>query len=450
MAVASALGHEELERMRALRRVASILLACIAAVLSTVLPATALQRAGITPGVITHVIIIIQENRTPDNLFHGLPGADIANFGLDSHGRIKPLVPVRIVAPFDIDHTHAAFETAYNHGRMNGFDREKMICGGRPCNPTPYAYVPPDEVRPYFEMAEQYTFGDRMFQTNQGPSFPAHLFLVSGTSAPDERSPLLVAENPSYFNGNQLNCDGSTLSRVQLIDTSGNENLLTWPCVDHLTLFDLLDGKGISWRYYDSFVGQFWSAPDMIAHIRRGPDWNNVILPETTILEDIAEGQLPGVSWVTPSALTSDHALATDGSGPEWVESIVNAVGNGPYWRNTAIFVVWDDWGGWYDHVPPVLYNSYELGFRVPLIVVSPYARPHYVSHVQHEFGSILRFTEETFGLGSLNHTDARSDDLADCFNFSQAPLPFQTIVSVHRRPILLRTNSNRPPDDDF
>jgi phospholipase C len=130
---------------------------------------------------------------------------------------------------------------------------------------------------------------------------------------------------------------------------------------------------------------------------------------------------------------------------------VVNAIGQSQYWNSTVIFVTWDDWGGWYDHVKPAQYNSYELGLRVPLIVISPYAKTHYVSHVQHEFGSILKFTEETFGLGSLGTTDVRSDDLSDCFNFGQAPQRFIPISAPLRAEYFLnQPPSTRGPDDDF
>jgi phospholipase C len=129
---------------------------------------------------------------------------------------------------------------------------------------------------------------------------------------------------------------------------------------------------------------------------------------------------------------------------------VVNAIGNSQYWNDTAIFITLDDWGGWYDHVKPPQYNAYELGFRVPLIVVSPYARPGYVSHVQHEFGSILKFIEGTFALGSLGYTDARADDLSDCFDFTQAPLTFRTIASKRRASYFQRLPPDgRPIDDD-
>ncbi len=127
-------------------------------------------------------------------------------------------------------------------------------------------------------------------------------------------------------------------------------------------------------------------------------------------------------------------------------------------WSNTAIIVTWDDWGGWYDHVTPpqVLVNcaqwgcGYVYGFRVPLIVVSPYAKAAYISHTQHDFGSILRFIEENFGLPSLGYADAYADDLSDCFNFNQTPLKFQAIPApVGVEQFLNDRRTPTDPDDD-
>src|SRR5206468_5162446 len=151
-----------------------------------------------------------------------------------------------------------------------------------------------------------------------------------------------------------------------------------------------------------------------------------------------------------PTAAASDHASSNDGSGPSWVASIVNAVGNSQFWSSTAIIITWDDWGGWYDHVAPKITNSYEYGFRVPLIVVSPFAKPAYVSHVTHDFGSILKFIEETFNLPSLGYADARADDLSDCFNLSQRPLTFQTSSAVYDANYFLNDRTPpKDPDDD-
>jgi phospholipase C len=215
----------------------------------------------------------------------------------------------------------------------------------------------------------------------------------------------------------------------------------------------LLDAKALSWRYYLSNRGpNEWNGPDAIKHIRQSSEYlTNVISPPSQVLTDIAQGHLPTVVWVTPNADASDHAIITDGSGPSWVASVVNAIGKSAYWNQTAIFVTWDDWGGWFDHVAPEQYNSYEVGFRVPLIVISPYAKKAYVSHKQHEFGSILKFMEETFNLGSLGTTDVRADNLTDCFDFSKPPRKFKRISAPLGPNYFLRQPpSHEPVDDDY
>jgi len=410
------------------------------------------------PGAkIRHVVIIFQENRTVDNLFNGFPGADTAQSGINSKGQTVALQPVDIAAKYDLDHSHHGFTTEYAGGSMNGFDLVgSSSCTGT-CPPTDvraYGYVPQSEVQPYWQMAQQYTFADRMFQTNQGPSFPAHQYIVSGTSLASTSSPLLAAENPPAGTGGNstAGCDAPAGTTVALIDpVSGDESQRTAPCLDHPTLFDLLDGHGVSWRYYQPNVGAgLWYAPDAIRHIRFGADFANVITPNTSIFTDIQNGKLAQVSWVIPTGAASDHARSTDGTGPAWVASVVNAIGASAYWSDTAIFVTWDDWGGWYDHVKPQQFNAYEDGFRVPLIVISPYARAGYVSHVQHEFGSILKFTENTFGLGSLGYTDTRSDDLSDCFSYAQTPIAFRQIQASRRASDFMRLPPDtRSPDTD-
>ncbi len=425
--------------------------------------------------LIQHVVIIFQENRTPDNLFQDPVligrGADIAASGLNSLGQTIPLSPIDLGTngsnpqTYDIFHYHSSFLQMYDGGKMDGAD---LI----PCTPScplnaQFMYVKPSDVQPYFQLAEQYTFGDRMFQTNQGPSFPAHQFIISGTSAPTATSTMFASENLSPGFGN-AGCIADANESVKLIDSSGNEssNAAIYPCFDHPTLTDRLDDANISWRYYAPSAGSIWTGPDAIQHMCQpqtqsgqlvctGSTWAKVIIPQTAVLTDIANDKLPTVSWVIPSGQTSDHAMQNDGSGPSWVSSIVNAIGNSSYWSNTVIIIAWDDWGGWYDHVPPpqVLVNcaqwgcGYVYGFRVPLIVISPYAKAAYISHTPHDFGSILKFIEETFSLPSLGYADANSlDDLSDCFNFSQTPLQFQSIQAPLTAEHFL--NDRRPPTD--
>jgi phospholipase C len=404
---------------------------------------------------IEHVVIIIQENRSVDDLFNGLPGADTVRSGENSHGKAVKLNPVPLTGAYDISHEHSAFLIEYANGQLNGFNNVNSHCHGKclAADLRAYGYVPSATVKPYWDMASQYTFADRMFQTNQGPSFPAHQYLLSGTSTVSNNSTLRAASNAfAPLGGFTGGCDSPSGSTVWLIDDFGNENQATYPCFDRLTLSDLVDRKGLTWRYYVARVAPgLWNAPDAISHIRNSPAYaTHVVAPPSTVLTDIANGRLANVVWVTPTALESDHAGTTNGTGPSWVASVVNAIGESSYWSNTVIFVTWDDWGGWYDHVPPPQYNSYELGFRVPLIVISPYAKRHYVSHVQYEFGSILKFTEEAFNLGSMHTTDARANDLSDCFNFSQQPAKFKPIPAPDAARYFLRQPlSTESPDDD-
>lgn len=384
---------------------------------------------------ITHVVIVFQENRSVDDLFNGLRGADTVRHGENSRGKSVPLEPIPLTAPYDISHEHNAYLVERANGALDGFSDVKSKCQpGRRCAPADvraYGYVPRSEVEPYFEMASRYTFADRMFQTNQGPSFPAHQYIISGTSTVSNGSQLRAASNALAPSGGFTGgCDSPLGSFVLLIDASGNEDQGMYPCFDRLTMMDLLDRSSRSWRYYEAHLGAgLWQGPDAIAHLRNSKEFaTHVVAPSKTILTDIAAGRLADVVWVTPTADASDHAGTTNGTGPSWVASVVNAIGESQYWNDTAIFLTWDDWGGWYDHVPPPQYNSYELGFRVPLVVISAYAKQHYVSHRQHEFGSILKFVEETFGLPSLGTTDVRSDDLSDCFDFNGSPAPFKPI----------------------
>jgi phospholipase C len=411
-----------------------------------------LSPSPLSPSPIKHVVIIVQENRTVDNLFQFLPGAKTQSYGLNSSGQTVLLRPKQLTAPYDEGHTHDDWLIEYAGGAMNGFDKE--ICKGRcPANAA-YAYVPKDEVKPYYTLAEAYTFADDFFETDQAPSFVSHQYLVSGTSTISDGSPHRADDNPLTATGQLTGgCDSPSGSLVMVIARSGLEplRLRTFPCFQRQALMNELDTAGVSWKYYQETTGPGdWNAVDAIDSIWSNPGemGTNVITPPSQVLTDIANGNLANVVWVTPTRLASDHPKVNDGTGPSWVSSVVNAIGSSKYWNSTAIFIVWDDWGGFYDHVSPTIYNSLELGFRVPLIVVSPYAKKGYVSHKQHEFGSILKFTEETFGVPSLGTTDRRADDLSDCFNFRQPPAPYKYVHAPYSRSYFLHQRSTGSLDD--
>ncbi len=398
-----------------------------------------------------HVIMIVQENRSVDNLFNGFPGADTVPYGINHTGAKVPLVPIGLGAGGDVDHSHRGWLRQYNKGKMNGFDATTSgtFFPNVPEHPAPaYGMVPRSESAPYWDMASQYTFSDRFFQSNSGPSFPAHLYLIAGGSK-------LVAENPT---DSKWNCNSTAGATADVLDSVNTELYTgaTKPCSEAQTLGDELDTANLSWRYYAptsdaTSTGGIWSAYASIPHIRFGADWaRNVITPETTVLDDIAAKRLPTVSWVVPNFSNSDHAGFGSSTGPDWVAAVVNAVGTSAYWQDTAIFVTWDDWGGWYDHVAPPQLDSMGLGFRVPMIAISAYSRAQYVSHTQYEFGSLLRFIEEDFHLPTLSSSDARAATPIELFNFAAPARAFVPIATTHSAQYFRREQArvNRAPDD--
>ncbi len=418
------------------------------------------SRRRAASGKISHVVIVVQENRSFDNLFQGFPSADVQSFGYTSTGQKLALAPFGLEAPWDIDHDSKSYFAACDGQgslpgtgcKMDGFDKEAMSCGkgGGPSKcPKPdsqYGYVPRSETKPYFAMAKQYVLADRMFASNfDASSFVSHQYIIAGQSSS-------AIDFPSGLWG----CGGGQHDVLPTVTARRTYGRDISPCLDNQTLGDELDTAGISWHYYTSSVNDpasgIWNAYQAIDHIRNGPDWNaDVVSPQTRFFKDVSAGKLPAVSWVTPTCANSDHASCDSNHGPHWVASLVNAVGKSQYWKSTAIFVFWDDYGGWYDHVPPPLEDYDGLGVRVPLIVVSAYAKQGHVSHVQYEHGSILRFIEDQFGLARLAATDARANSPEkDCFDFSKPPRSFNPIparftqTDFEREPLDWRAPDNR------
>ncbi len=425
--------------------------------LTVLRPAPAAESDGLSMlrKKIKHVVIIVQENRSFDNLFQGFPGADTQSYGYASNGQQIALQPVGLETSWDIDHSLGSYLAACDGTgslpgtdcKMDGFNNEYVGCGGYgpPCpNQHPqYSYVPHAETKPYFTMGKQYVVADRMFTSNlDGSSFISHQYIIAGQAS--------SAVNYPY---GYWGCDGGPSDTVNTITQQRQYGPQIPACFDNQTLGDELDHAGVSWRFYTSTVngdGGIWSAYQAIKHIREGPDWtNDIITPQSQILQDAANGNLPAVSWVTPTCAHSDHAGCGSNTGPAWVTSVVNAIGESQYWNSTAIFLMWDDYGGWYDHVPPPLEDYDGLGIRVPLVIISPFAKKGFVSHVQYEHGSILRFVEDVFGLPRLTASDTRANSpTADCFKFARQPRVFQPIQSSLKAAYFLHEAPDlRPPD---
>ncbi|MGA8535526.1 MAG: alkaline phosphatase family protein [Candidatus Tumulicola sp.] len=403
-------------------------------------------------GKIKHVIIVIQENRSFDNLFQGYPGADTVSQGQDSKGGTIALRPVGLAADYLIDHSsYAMFGDCHGRGkrpgthcRMDGFDEESVE--GGPVKNAQYVYVPHSETKPYFDMAHEWVLDDRTFASQLDESFVAHQYLIAAQAHSSVNVP-----------SGQWGCGGGKRDLVLTILHDRSYGLYQQPCFDYKTIGDELDAAGLPWRFYTSgYVSPsggpagLWSGYQAVRHIRRGPDWTkDVITPQSAFITDVGHDKLEAVTWITPLCDDSDHVACGGGYGPSWVTSLVNAVGKSPFWKTTAIFVLWDDWGGLYDHVSPPFRDYDGLGFRVPLLVISPYAKKNYVSHVQYETASVLTFAEDVFGLGRLANSDARAQSPArDCFDFTQAPRAFVPIKAPRGPEFFLhQRNDWRAPD---
>jgi phospholipase C len=388
-------------------------------------------------GKITHVVYIVQENRSFDDLFQGYRGADTVSKGLNSYGKTIQLHPVSLKTVYHVDHSaYGMFAACNGTGslpgtdcRMNGFNNESSY--GGPTNPQ-YVYVPHRESRPYFDMAHEWVVADRMFQSQLDESFVAHQYIIAAQAQSSVDLP----------NSLIWGCAGGSYDVVATIDQQRQpDGPDQRACFNYQTLGDELDKANLTWRFYAARYGNdaggnggTWSGYQAVKHIFHGRDWKrDVISPNWRFITDVRAGELANFTWITPECAESDHSECGGGYGPSWVSALVDTVGESKFWKSTAIFVQWDDWGGMYDHVPPP-YEDYDgLGFRVPLLVISPYAKTHFVSHVQYETASVLRFAEDLYGLAHLAAADARATSPArDCFNFAQKPRPFVEIKAPH------------------
>jgi phospholipase C len=416
------------------------------------------HRLATTANPITHIVLIVQENRSFDNLFATFPGADGATSGYylkkTKTGLVKTLVQLQ-ERPLNggLDLNHAS--QAYNHAcdgqntypktscDMDGFNFEG-IKGNSPAGTYAYQYIDPKDIKQYWKFAEHYALADYFFQTQGSGSFTAHQDLVAGGTSINDvacgtSDPLCaLIDYPGPHNFTDWGCNAPAGTTVSLLTQQGQ--YLPWagpfPCLTYPTptMRDLFDGAGVTWKYYTppykpKTAGAMWDAFAAISAVYNGPEWTtNVSMPECNIFSDITNGTLPQFSWVVPEQKNSDHpgGPKTKDFGPQWVGAVVDAVGRSQYWKSTAVAVLWDDWGGFYDHEPPAFFdNMGGLGFRVPLLVISPYVPKAEISHTQYEFASVLKFAEETFGLELMGTTDVRATSISGMFDFGQKPRRF-------------------------
>jgi phospholipase C len=424
----------------------------------------------------------VQENRTFDNLFQGYPGADTVSEGKTSNGTMVKLRPasLSIPPPYILDHSaNSMFIACDGTGslpgtdcRNDGFDQVPQSCGfssesradhdtaaepaspeaestACPSPPVNYVYVPHTDSKPYFDMAHEWVLADHNFQSHLDESFVGHQYLIAAQAQSSVDLP------GGFWGCSQPSSMVQTISKQRVVSESGEQAA----CFNYTTLADELTKAKRTWHFYTSWydtpssdAGAYWSAYQAVDHIYHSKYWKeDVLYPQKRFLTDVAAGKLSNVTWITPMCVNSDHSNCGGGEGPSWVTAIVNAVGKSKFWDSTVVFVVWDDWGGLYDHVPPPFKDYDGLGFRVPVLMISPYAKKDFVSHEQYESAGILTFTEDVFGLGRLAAADARATSpAAYCFDFTKAPRAFVPIQAPKDAEFFLHQKPDyRPPDDD-
>jgi len=341
---------------------------------------------------IKHLFIIVQENHTFDNYFGYYPGVN----GLtDAMPQLNPN-DSKLVAPFELNtstiansgpnllcHAASCGQADYDRGKMDGF----LTKSGENMELT-MGYFNPDLIPYYWDYASQYVLMDNFYSPFMGPSLPNHMYLLSGASG-------------GVTNDN-------TSSRVN-IPVIVNE----------------LDGANVTWAYYAGFYGTTngWNPlPADEAYLKTHPNLQGLKDP-ADFHTDIAKPGFPSVAWIMPETdQISEHPPYNVTAGQLSVVSEINDIMKSQYWSSSAIVVTWDDYGGWYDNASPPQVDQYGFGFRVPALIISPFARHGFVDSTLSEFASTLKLIETLFNVPSLTARDANASDLLEAFNFNQSP----------------------------
>ncbi|HLJ67709.1 MAG TPA: alkaline phosphatase family protein [Chloroflexota bacterium] len=371
---------------------------------------------------IDHVVIIARENHSFDNLFGTFPGAAGTTTAKLDTGQSVRLSHTPDHTLLDIDHSGGSAAFAVNGGKMNQFNLlQGAVQNGQ--NVADSQYLQKD-IPSYWTYAQTFALADHFFSTIMGPSFPNHLVTVAASSAN-------AVDNPIGQTFHAWGCDAGPFSTVSAMDPKTGRNYMEKPCFNMPTMADTFQKYHVSWKYYapgQYRSGYIWSAFDAIKPIRNSSLWKTNVLSDSQFVKDVSAGKLPQVSWLVTSEQNSDHPPYSICVGQSWVDRQINAIMQSPYWKSTLIVLTWDDFGGFYDHVVPPVQDHISLGPRVPTILISPYARPHFIDHHTMNFNSILRFIEENFHLPALNSRDRTAPSLVSSLDFAQSPLPPLTL----------------------
>jgi phospholipase C len=367
---------------------------------------------------IKRVLYLMLENRSFNNLFgkfgRGVEGTTV---GVE-HGREKPLVRCPEWLPSDIPHDRAAHLNSVNGGAMDGF--------GNDATGFNYAYsiFDEDQIPNYWTWAREYALSDHFFASVGGPSYPNHFFFVAGQAGGvidnPENIETRVHQGKKY---KSWGCDA--LGDDVFVFVKDDRGNLTKhdTCFSYRTVGEQLSDIGVDWAYYSAVPGQpgyFWNAYNGIANVFHTDLWDRHMRPVDRLVDDIEAGRLPAVTWVTPRFELSDHPPESSGHAHNWTSNIVNAVMRSPMWKHTAIFITWDEWGGFYDPVLPPALDDIGLGIRVPLLTISPYTERGVVDTEVGEFSTPLKFVADNWGLPYLTPRIERTHAFEHVFDFKQ------------------------------
>ncbi len=369
---------------------------------------------------IQHVIWIIQENHSFDNYFGTYPGAD----GI-TPSTCLPKLPgsTSCVAPFhmpkdqpvcDLGHSWGSAHAAYDHGTMDGF----VWAEG-----TPYTmgYYDQKDIPNYWKYARHFTLFDHFFSSLEGPSLPNHVYTVAAQSG----GLIVNAASLKALKKAMHNPDGFTFRSIVTLLTQGK---VSWKYyVDshpHHVPVTSLPWPGSS-NVSNPKPKEFyvWNPLPGFKSIRDNPKLMDHLVAEREFYSDLRNGTLPQVSYLVPDWDDSEHPPVVIQQGMWYVTRLINAVMESKYWKNSAIFLTWDDYGGFYDHVAPPQYDAFGLGPRVPALLISPYARVNHIDRRNYEFSSILKFIETRWNLPQLTARDSRARDMTSAFDFNQKPI---------------------------
>jgi phospholipase C len=377
-------------------------------------------------GKIKHIIFLVKENRTFDTLFGKFPGANGATQGTTCDGRTVQLGHATDVEQ-DLPHHFTDGIAAIDGGKMDCFRDEG------------YVQYDQSDIPNYWRYAQRFVLADNFFSSEYGPTCVEHFFTFAAQS-----DRFVDCARPGQFGiGRRDYCDDpfelakafpkmTEDRRNQIFDLEEqgpngaasvtDEYRLRWPCSNVRVLPDMLTARGITWKEYRGNTS--WVQPlSEVQHVRFSPMYRNVV-PNTSFLPDLQGGRLPQVSWLTPPMQLSDHPPHSICEGENWFVDTMNELMRSKYWSSTAVVVTWDDYGGFFDHVPPPHPDIYGFGPRVPALVISPWAKRSMIDHQEMDFASVLRLIETIFDLPPMTARDAQASDMLSAFDFRSSPRP--------------------------